>query len=165
VDASRLRQPGGTGDDWRLHLAYDFTAGRMGQVLVTDQHTGEHLAHYTLRAGDVVVADNGYGYRGMVAVAVRQQADVVLRAYPPDISSRSLPTERLLEANRDFRAIKHVLAEAETLVREMEQGLLAEGAHAARYVTKLRQDLTNDVNYILVKVNGRISDAVNGIRV
>jgi len=79
VDASRLRQPGGTGDDWRLHLAYDFTAGRMGQVLVTDQHTGEHLAHYTLRAGDVVVADNGYGYRGMVAVAVRQQADVVLR--------------------------------------------------------------------------------------
>jgi hypothetical protein len=82
VDASRLRQPGGTGDDWRLHLAYDFTAGRMGQVLVTDQHTGEHLAHYTLRAGDVVVADNGYGYRGMVAVAVRQQADVVLRITP-----------------------------------------------------------------------------------
>ena len=59
VDASRLRQPGGTGDDWRLHLAYDCTAGRMGQVLVTDQHTGAHLAHDTLRAGDVVVADNG----------------------------------------------------------------------------------------------------------
>ena len=59
VDASRLRQPGGTGDDWRLHLAYAFTAGRMGQVLVTAQHTGEHLAHSTLRAGDVVVADHG----------------------------------------------------------------------------------------------------------
>ena len=59
VEASRLRQPGGTGDDWRLHLAYDFTAGRMGQVLVTAQHTGEHRAHDTLRAGDVVVADHG----------------------------------------------------------------------------------------------------------
>ena len=59
VDASRLRQPGGTGDDWRLHLAYAFTAGRMGQVLVTAQHTGEHRAHDTLRAGDVVVADHG----------------------------------------------------------------------------------------------------------
>jgi hypothetical protein len=93
-----------------------------------------------------------------------QQADAVLGAYPADISSRSLPPERLLDANRDFREIKHVLSEAETLVREMERGLLAEGAHAARYVTKLRQDLTNDVNYILVKVNGRISDAVNGIR-
>ena len=32
VDASCLRQPGGTGDDWRLHLAYDFLAGRMSQV-------------------------------------------------------------------------------------------------------------------------------------
>src|SRR6185295_3321175 len=29
VDASTLGQPGGTGDDWRLHLAYDFLAGRM----------------------------------------------------------------------------------------------------------------------------------------
>ena len=27
VDASCLGQPGGTGDDWRLHLAYDFLAG------------------------------------------------------------------------------------------------------------------------------------------
>jgi hypothetical protein len=94
----------------------------------------------------------------------KQQADAVLRAYPPEISSRSLPPEKLLEVNRDFREIRHVLSEAETLVREMEQGMLAEGAHAARYVTKLRQDLTNDVNYILVKVNGRIGDAVNGIR-
>jgi len=32
VDASRLRQPGGTGDDWRLHLAYDLPAGRMSEV-------------------------------------------------------------------------------------------------------------------------------------
>src|SRR2546422_6422405 len=29
VDASCLRQPGGTGDDWRLHLAYDPMAGRL----------------------------------------------------------------------------------------------------------------------------------------
>jgi hypothetical protein len=43
--------------------------------------------------------------------------------------------------------------------------MLAQGAHAARYVTKLRKDLTNDINYIMVKVNGRISDAVNGIHV
>jgi hypothetical protein len=95
----------------------------------------------------------------------KQQADAVLRTYPAGISSRSLPPETLLEVNRDFREIRHVLSEAETLVREMEQGMLAEGAHAARYVTKLRQDLTNDVNYILVKVNGRIGDAVNGIQI
>jgi hypothetical protein len=82
VDASTLRQPGGTGDDWRLHLAYDFTAGRMGQVMVTDAHTGEKLAHYRLRPGDIVVADNGYGYRCSIAEAVQQQAHVVLRITP-----------------------------------------------------------------------------------
>src|SRR6266853_6863453 len=57
VDASTLGQPGGTGDDWRLHLAYDFTVGRMSQVRVTDRYGGEHLAQYTWQAGDVIVAD------------------------------------------------------------------------------------------------------------
>jgi Transposase DDE domain len=82
VDASRLRQPGGSGDDWRLHLAYDFSAGRLGQVLITDRHGGERLDRYMWQAGDVIVADNGYGYRRSVALAVEQQADVVVRIHP-----------------------------------------------------------------------------------
>jgi len=82
VDASCLHQPGGTGDDWRLHLAYDFLAGRMSQVQVTDYHGGERLDRYTWQAGDVIVADNGYGYRRSVAWAVQQDADVVVRIYP-----------------------------------------------------------------------------------
>jgi hypothetical protein len=82
VDASCLHQPGGTGDDWRLHLAYDFRAGRMAQVHVTDRYGGERLDRYTWQAGDVIVADNGYGYRRSVAVAVQQQADVIIRIHP-----------------------------------------------------------------------------------
>jgi len=82
VDASCLGQPGGTGDDWRLHLAYDFTAGCLGQVQVTDRRGGEHLGRYPWQAGDVIVADRGYGYRRSVALALRQQADVVLRIHP-----------------------------------------------------------------------------------
>ena len=82
VDASTLGQPGGTGDDWRLHLAYDLLAGRMHQVSVTDRHGGEHLERYRWRAGVVIVADRGYGYRRSVATAVRQQADVVVRIHP-----------------------------------------------------------------------------------
>ena len=82
IDATRLRQPGGTGDDWRVHFAYDFTAGRMDEVVVTDQHSAERLAHFTLRPGDIAVADNGYGSRASVATAVRQDADVVLRITP-----------------------------------------------------------------------------------
>src|SRR5712692_4007643 len=82
VDASCLGQPGGTGDDWRLHLAYDFTAGRLGQVEVTDRRGGEHLGRYQWQPGEVIVGDRGYGYRRSVALAVRQRADVILRIHP-----------------------------------------------------------------------------------
>src|SRR5438874_3603911 len=76
VDASCLGQPGGTGDDWRLHLAYDFTAGRLGQVQVTDRRGGEHLGRYQWQADDGIVADRGYGDRRRGARAGRQQAAV-----------------------------------------------------------------------------------------
>ena len=82
VDASTLGQPGGTGDDWRVHLAYDLLAGRMHQVGVTDRRGGEHLARYQWHAGEVIVADRGYGYRRSVATAVCQQADIVVRIHP-----------------------------------------------------------------------------------
>src|SRR2546422_3979183 len=62
VDASCLRQPGGTGDDWRLHLAYDLMAGRMQQVCVTDRHGGGHLAADRWQVGGGVGADPGYCY-------------------------------------------------------------------------------------------------------
>jgi hypothetical protein len=79
VDATVLGVPGGTGADWRVHTAYDFQAGHLSQVVVADRHAGEHLDHYALRAGDIVVADGGYGYRRTVATARRVDADVVVR--------------------------------------------------------------------------------------
>src|SRR5215210_3858204 len=79
VDATRLRQIGGSGDDWRVHLAYDLYAGRMAQVQVTDRKGAEKLAHFELQADDIVVGDSGYGYRKHVAEAEQKQADVVLR--------------------------------------------------------------------------------------
>ena len=82
LDATRLRQRGGTGDDWRVHVAYDLTAGRLAQVVVTDRHGGEHIDHYVLQEGDILVADAGYGYRRTILTAQQQQADVVLRITP-----------------------------------------------------------------------------------
>jgi hypothetical protein len=82
VDATRLGQPGGTGDDWRLHTAYNFTIGRLVQVSVTDQQGGEHLGYYRLQPGDIVVADNGYGYRRSVATVRKQQGHLVIRVRP-----------------------------------------------------------------------------------
>jgi hypothetical protein len=81
IDGSTVRPPGG-GPDWRWHTAYDLSAGRLHTLRLTDDHTGEHLEHYALAAGDIAVADSGYGYRRSVAAAGRQGADVVLRIWP-----------------------------------------------------------------------------------
>jgi hypothetical protein len=99
VAASTRGQPGGTGDDWRLQLAYDLWAGRMHQVGVTDRRGGEPLAQSTWQAGDVIVADRGYGYRRRVATAVRQQADVVVRIHPA-----TCPLET--EAGQPFQVLR-----------------------------------------------------------
>lgn len=82
VDATRLAQTGGTGDDWRTHTAYALITGHLAEILVTDQTGGEHLDHVTLLAGASVVADGGYGYRRHGAAAQRHDADVILRIHP-----------------------------------------------------------------------------------
>jgi hypothetical protein len=92
-----------------------------------------------------------------------QRADAVVRDYPPDISSRTLSADTLLEVSREFRDLKHVLCDAGLVVRDLEEAMLATGSHTARYVTKLRRDLANDVDYLMSKVNGRIGDSVNAV--
>jgi hypothetical protein len=54
----------------------------MHQVSVTDRRGGERLNRSTWQAGDVIVADRGYGYRRSVAWAVPQRADVIVRIHP-----------------------------------------------------------------------------------
>jgi Transposase DDE domain len=108
VDATRLAQLGGSGDDWRVHLVYDLVAARMGQVVVTDQHGAEQLAHFEPQPGDILVGDCGYGYRKNVAFARTKQADTVLRVY--------LPTFPVEDADgRPFDAIAWLLAQHGTL--------------------------------------------------
>jgi hypothetical protein len=59
IDASSMQAPGATGTDHRLHIAMDRLSLQFVEVLVTDVHTGETLKHFTLRRGDVAVADRG----------------------------------------------------------------------------------------------------------
>jgi hypothetical protein len=82
IDASSLKQVGGSGDDWRLHTAYDLIAGRLAQVVVTDRTQGETLDHFELEVGDIVVCDGGYGYRSSVAAVKKQRADGLFRIHP-----------------------------------------------------------------------------------
>jgi hypothetical protein len=82
IDATRLAQIGGCGDDWRVHLSYDLLTSQMDAVIVTDRHTAESLPHFCCRPGDLAVGDSGYGYRRQVATARAAQADVVVRIDP-----------------------------------------------------------------------------------
>ena len=108
VDATRLAQLGGSGDDWRVHLVYDLLAARMGQVVVTDQKGAEQLAHFDPQPGDILVGDCGYGYRKNVAFAHTKQADSVVRVY--------LPTFPLEAADgQPFDAVAWLLAHHGTL--------------------------------------------------
>ena len=82
IDATRLRQIGGCGDDWRAHLSYDLLAGRMDEVVVSDRHTAERLSHFTWQPGDSAICDGGYGYRGSVLTVRAAQGDLVGRIDP-----------------------------------------------------------------------------------
>lgn len=95
VDATRLKQIGGTGDDWRLHLAYDLMAGQMAHVKVTDQSQGEKLAHFDLQPGDLVVTDRGYGNRFSVGTVKQAGADGLFRVHPDKCLLEDETGERL----------------------------------------------------------------------
>jgi hypothetical protein len=91
-------------------------------------------------------------------------ADAVLEGVPSYVDAGGGDPTALLDLNRRFRELKHILLEADEILEEMERSLFERAPAAARYVIKFRKDVTNDVNYIMLKVNGRITDAVNGIR-
>lgn len=79
IDATRFKTPAGSGDDVRLHQSDDLRAGRMEQVQVTDRHQAESLAHFGLRAGDLVVTDAGYPVGSSVEQTQQSQSLVLQR--------------------------------------------------------------------------------------
>jgi hypothetical protein len=94
----------------------------------------------------------------------REEADEILESFPVDISPRSLDHDRLVDANRRFRELKHILIEMEESARELEAVMFDRNlSRAVRYATKFRKDLTNYSNYFMLKINGRLTDAVNGV--
>jgi hypothetical protein len=79
IDATRLKEPGGSGDDWRVHLGYDLVAGRLLDARVSDQHTAEGFTLFGLQPGDLVIADRGYCRRRQLAYVLLGGAQLVVR--------------------------------------------------------------------------------------
>ncbi len=98
IDATRLKAPGGCGDDWRIHLGYELTAGRLLDVRVSDRHTAEGFTLFAVREADVLVADRGYCRRGQLAYVVGRGAHVVVRfsaQHMPLLDAQGRPFEVL----------------------------------------------------------------------
>src|SRR6266702_4298142 len=82
VDGTSLGQTGGTGDDWRVQLAYDLVEGRLVHVRVGDRHQAETMVELPGRAGDLFVGDRGYGVRRNVIAIDEMRAASLVRFSP-----------------------------------------------------------------------------------
>ncbi len=79
LDATTFSCPGSPGTDYRLHYALEVMTGETVSLEITDQHAGETLRRFELRAGDIVLGDRLYANPAGVAHGVAQGADVVVR--------------------------------------------------------------------------------------
>ena len=79
VDGSTVQEPGAKGTTYRLHIAIDLINLSVRQVEVTTDKEGEHLGHYAMQKGDVVVIDRGYNQPSSLVPWINAGGDVVLR--------------------------------------------------------------------------------------
>ena len=79
VDGSTVSEPGATGSTWRLHYALNLGTLGCDEVHVTEATQGESLTRFSIRAGDVIMADRGFANRRGLRHVVQHKADAILR--------------------------------------------------------------------------------------
>lgn len=95
VDASVIRQDGKQQNQQRIHLCYSLNENRMKQVKVSDQHTAESLAHFSMKKGDPAMVDAVYGTAQNLIYAQEQGADVILRITPKNFCLYNAEGEKI----------------------------------------------------------------------
>ena len=79
VDGSTVSEPGATGSSWRLHYSAQLPSLACDEVLVTEPTVGESLRRFTVRAGDLLIADRGYAHRAGVRYVHEHGGAVMVR--------------------------------------------------------------------------------------
>jgi hypothetical protein len=79
VDGSIVREPGPTGSQWRLHYAIGLPGLDCQEVHLGPSDDGETLKRFSVRAGDVFIADRGYAHAGGIAHVRQHGADAIVR--------------------------------------------------------------------------------------
>ena len=101
ADGSTAQGPGAKGTWYRLHLAIDIVKLHRLQVVVTNEHESEHLSHFPLQDGDVVVVDRGYNQAQMWIDQADRGVGLVVRYNPHglnlyDAAGQKIDLEKLL---------------------------------------------------------------------
>ena len=106
IDGATVSEPGATGSTWRLHYALNLRTLGCDEVHVTEVKQGESLTHFSVQAGDVLMADRGFATRRGLRHVVRHQADIIVRMNLTNLPLQALedfaPT-RALEKSRQTR--------------------------------------------------------------
>ena len=89
IDATSISCRGSDNTDRRVHLSMDLATGRTTAVTLTDRRGGESLERFSLRPGEIAVADRGYGTRKSLGHAAQAGAHFIIR-----ISWSNVPLER-----------------------------------------------------------------------
>lgn len=79
IDATSISCRGSDNTDRRIHLRMDLRTNRTTAIEISDRRGGESLERFTFRAGEIVIADRGYGTRKNIAHVDRSGAHFVIR--------------------------------------------------------------------------------------
>ena len=85
----------------------------------------------------------------------------ILESLPPYLDFNKLSGEDLIDINAQYRTINHYMIELRDEVAEFENLLrFKKEMDFVRYVTKYKKDLTNDISYFNIKVNGCLQEKI-----
>lgn len=85
----------------------------------------------------------------------------ILQSLPPYLDFGKLSGEDLIDINAQYRTINHYLIELRDEVAEFENLLrFKKEIDFVRYVTKYKKDLTNDISYFNIKINGCLQEKI-----
>lgn len=82
VDGSVVQAPGAKSSDYRLHLGWEWMSQQFVFAEVTTTKVGESLGRFTWQAGDVAVADRGYGTASGIVAVKKGGGEVIVRLQP-----------------------------------------------------------------------------------
>ena len=85
IDGTDFTEAGKSGRVCKAHMSYNLNIASMDEVKVTDKHTAESFAHYTIQVGHIYIADSGYGKAKMYEYITKRGGDAILRFTPSHI--------------------------------------------------------------------------------